>query len=157
MIMVIIIIIIMITLLLIMIIIILMIIIIIIIILIIVIQGLGDQGRLARPTASSPSRSSPAARRWRSAADAADRPEQYLLHRYNICMYTMCVYIYIYIYILSMLYNVLHTVGPEGTNRATSVNVRLPRPRKGLRTGSISRDIVNFPSELCRHGSGMFA
>ena len=39
---------------------------------------------------------------------------------------------------------------PEGTKRATSLNARL------LRTGPISRDIVNFPSELCRRRSAMF-
>ena len=39
---------------------------------------------------------------------------------------------------------------PEGTKRATSVNVQLPCLQKDLRTGSISRDIVSFPSELCR-------
>ena len=44
---------------------------------------------------------------------------------------------------------------PEGTKRATSVNVRLPCLQKDLRTGSISRGIVDFPSELCRHRSGM--
>ena len=43
---------------------------------------------------------------------------------------------------------------PEGTKRATSVNVQLPCLQKDLRTGSISRDIVNFPSELCRRRSG---
>ena len=41
------------------------------------------------------------------------------------------------------------TEGPECTTRATSVNARL-RLRKDLRTGSIWRDIANFPSELCR-------
>ena len=46
---------------------------------------------------------------------------------------------------------------PEGTERATSVNVRLPRPRRDPLAVSISRDIVNFPSELCRRRSGMFA
>ena len=40
--------------------------------------------------------------------------------------------------------------GPEGTKRATSVIVQLPCLQKDLRTGSISRDIVNSPSELCR-------
>ena len=45
---------------------------------------------------------------------------------------------------------------PEGTKCATSVNVQLPCLRKDLRTGSISRDIVNFPSELCRRRSGIF-
>ena len=45
---------------------------------------------------------------------------------------------------------------PEGTKRATSVNVQLLRLQKDLRTGSISRDIVNFPSKLCRHRSDMF-
>ena len=45
---------------------------------------------------------------------------------------------------------------PEATKRATSVNVRLPLLRKDLRTGSISQDIVSFPSELCRRRSGMF-
>ena len=46
---------------------------------------------------------------------------------------------------------------PEDTNRATSVNLQLPRLRKDLRTGSISRDIVSFLSELCRRRSDMFA
>ena len=40
---------------------------------------------------------------------------------------------------------------PEGTKRATSVNVQLRCLQKDLRAGSISRDIVNFPSELHRH------
>ena len=44
---------------------------------------------------------------------------------------------------------------PEGTKCATSVNVQLPCLQKNLRTGSISRDIVNFPN-LRRHRSGMF-
>ena len=35
---------------------------------------------------------------------------------------------------------------PEGTKRATSANVQLPRLQKDLRTGSISREIANFPS-----------
>ena len=35
-------------------------------------------------------------------------------------------------------------------------NVQLPRLRKDLRMVSISRDTVNFPSELCRRRSGMF-
>ena len=35
---------------------------------------------------------------------------------------------------------------PEGTKRATSVNVQLLRLQKDLRTGSTSRDVVNFPS-----------
>ena len=39
---------------------------------------------------------------------------------------------------------------PEGTKRATFVNVQLLRLGRDLRTGSISRDIVNFPSELCK-------
>ena len=42
-------------------------------------------------------------------------------------------------------------------NCATSVNVQLPCLQKDLHTGSISRDIVNFPSELCRRRSGTFA
>ena len=46
---------------------------------------------------------------------------------------------------------------PEGTKRATSANVQLPCLQKDLRKGSISRDMVNFPSELCRRRSGMFA
>ena len=46
---------------------------------------------------------------------------------------------------------------PEGTKRATSVNVQLPCLRKDLRAGSISRDVVNFPSELCRRRGGTFA
>ena len=45
---------------------------------------------------------------------------------------------------------------PEGTKRATSVNVQLPCLQKDLRTGSISRDILNFPSELCSCRSGVF-
>ena len=47
-------------------------------------------------------------------------------------------------------------VSPEGSKPATSVNVQLLRLRKDLHMGSISRDIVNFPSELCRCRSGMF-
>ena len=38
----------------------------------------------------------------------------------------------------------------------TSVNVQLPCLQKDLRMGSISRDIVNFPSERCRRRSDMF-
>ena len=45
---------------------------------------------------------------------------------------------------------------PEGTRRATSVNVRLPCLQKDLRTGSVSRDTVNFPSELGGRRSDMF-
>ena len=45
---------------------------------------------------------------------------------------------------------------PEGTKRVTSVNVQPPCLWKDLHTGSISRDVVNFPSELCRRRSGMF-
>ena len=40
--------------------------------------------------------------------------------------------------------------------RATSVNMQLLRLQRDLRTGSISRDVVNLPSELCSCGSGMF-
>ena len=46
---------------------------------------------------------------------------------------------------------------PEGAKRATSASVELPCLRKDLRTGSISRDIVNVPSELGRRRSGTFA
>ena len=42
---------------------------------------------------------------------------------------------------------------PEGTRRATSVNVQLLRLHEDLRMGSISRDILTFPS--CRRRSGM--
>ena len=35
-------------------------------------------------------------------------------------------------------------------------NVQLPCLQKDLCTESISRDFVNFPSELCRRRSGMF-
>ena len=45
-------------------------------------------------------------------------------------------------------------VAPEGTKRATSLNLRPPCLQKDLRTGSISLDIVNFPSELRTRGSG---
>ena len=45
---------------------------------------------------------------------------------------------------------------PEGTKRVTSVNVQLPCLQKDLRTGSISRDIVNFPSELCMRRGRIF-
>ena len=93
------------------------------------------------------------------------------------------LYIHIYIYIYTYVYIYVHIcmhislsrsnlpdlragsgraaapVGtrecPEGTKRATPVNVQLLRLRKDLRTGSISRDIVNFPSELCRRRSGI--
>ena len=41
----------------------------------------------------------------------------------------------------------------EGTKRATSVSVQLPRLRQDLRTGSISRELL---SELCSRRSGMF-
>ena len=47
--------------------------------------------------------------------------------------------------------------GPEGTKPATSANMRLLRLLRDLRTGSILRDIVNFPSELSRRRSGTFA
>ena len=46
--------------------------------------------------------------------------------------------------------------GPEGTKRATSVNVQLLGLRTDLRTGSISPDTVNFPSELCRRSGCVF-
>ena len=45
---------------------------------------------------------------------------------------------------------------PEGTKRATSVNVQLPCLQKDLRAGSILRDILNFSSQLCRRRSGIF-
>ena len=45
----------------------------------------------------------------------------------------------------------------QARQSATSVKVQLPCLQKDLRTGSISRDIVNFPSELCRRRSGLFA
>ena len=50
-------------------------------------------------------------------------------------------------------------ITPEGTKlwRATSVNAQLPCLQKDLCAGSISRDIVNFPSELSRRRSGTFA
>ena len=44
----------------------------------------------------------------------------------------------------------------EGTKRATSVSVQLLHLRKDLRTGSISRDIANFPSELCGRRRAIF-
>ena len=44
----------------------------------------------------------------------------------------------------------------EGTKRATSVNLQLPCLRKDLRTGSISRDVMNLSSEFCSRRSGMF-
>ena len=44
--------------------------------------------------------------------------------------------------------------GPQGTKRATSVNVQLPCLQEDLRTRSISRGMVDIPSELCRHRSG---
>ena len=44
----------------------------------------------------------------------------------------------------------------ESTKRATCVNMQLPRLQKDLRTGSISRDIGNFPAELCGRRSVMF-
>ena len=49
------------------------------------------------------------------------------------------------------------TITPKGTKLASSLNVQLPCLQKDPRTGSISWDIVNFPSELCRRRSGMFA
>ena len=45
---------------------------------------------------------------------------------------------------------------PECSKGATSVNVQLTCLQKDLRAGMISRDIVNFPSELCRRRSGMY-
>ena len=45
---------------------------------------------------------------------------------------------------------------PEGAKLASSVNVQPLRLRKDLRVGPISRDIVNFPSELCRRRSDIF-
>ena len=48
-----------------------------------------------------------------------------------------------------------HLVFSEGTKR-TSASVQLPRLQKDLRAGSISRDIVTCPSELCRRRSGTF-
>ena len=49
------------------------------------------------------------------------------------------------------------TLAPEGTKRATSVNVQLLHLQRGRRMGSISRDIGYFSSEVCRSISGMFA
>ena len=49
---------------------------------------------------------------------------------------------------------------PENDQKApsaASVNVRLPCLRRDLRAGSISRDVANFPSELCKRRSGTFA
>ena len=67
---------------------------------------------------------------------------------------SLSLYIYIYIYIHAPrsrgpLVAAAARAGrrlktPEGTKRATSVNVQLLRLQKDLRTGSISRDIVNF-------------
>ena len=80
-----------------------------------------------------------------------------------ICIH-VCVYIYIYIYI-SHSPRRPHGLAPcrgssvqapEGTERATSVSVQLPCPQEDLRTGSISRDVVSLPSELCRGRSGRF-
>ena len=50
--------------------------------------------------------------------------------------------------------NTNESIVPEGTKRATAVKMRFLRLQKDLRTGSISRDSVNFPSELCRRRSG---
>ena len=79
-----------------------------------------------------------------------------------ICV-CVCVCIYIYIYIYTITATSKHRqrstqsmVCSDGANHASSVNVRLPRLQKDLRTVSISRDIENFPCELCRRGSGMF-
>ena len=44
---------------------------------------------------------------------------------------------------------------PEGTKRATPINVQRLRLQQDLPTGSLSRDIVNFPSEFCSRRSGM--
>ena len=46
--------------------------------------------------------------------------------------------------------------GLEGTKRAISVNVQLPCLRKDPHTGSISRELVNSPSELCRRRIRIF-
>ena len=51
---------------------------------------------------------------------------------------------------------VTHGLDPEGTKRATSLNVQLLCLRKDLHTVSIPRDIANDPSELCGRRSGMF-
>ena len=56
----------------------------------------------------------------------------------------MCVLLYIYIYIYRR-HQTCHF-----RKRATSA------PAEDLRTGSISRDVVNFPSELGRRRSGVF-
>ena len=74
----------------------------------------------------------------------------------HICIY-ICVYIYIYmcmcVYIY--IYICMQLKGPYGTKRATSANAQLPCLRKDLRTRTISRNIVDFPSELSRRRSGM--
>ena len=48
--------------------------------------------------------------------------------------------------------------GPEGAKNVSLFrkHLQLLRPRKDLRTGSISRDFVNFPSELCGRRSCTF-
>ena len=56
-----------------------------------------------------------------------------------------------------MIMQVMMIITLEGTKRATSVNVQLPCLQKDLRTGSIWQDVLNFPSELCRRRSGVFA
>ena len=81
-----------------------------------------------------------------------------------VYIYSFCyIYIYIYRYVsLSIIYIYIYMVhlcprtlasfpSPEGTKRAT------PCLQRDLRMGSISRDLANFPSELCRGRSGMFS
>ena len=64
--------------------------------------------------------------------------------RPSVCMY-VCMYVCMFM-----------GTRRRQFNRATSVDVRLSWLRKDLRMGSISRDVVNFTSELCRRRSGMF-
>ena len=73
----------------------------------------------------------------------------YLYIYISVYLYlSLSIYIYIYIYIHTHTYasagQKCRLAIPEGTKRATSVNEQLPCPQKDLRTGSISRDVVNI-------------
>ena len=83
-----------------------------------------------------------------------------------LCYYSIAYYIILYYMLVyySTVYYICRRSAweesswlPEGTKRATSVSVRLPHLQKDLRTGSPSRDIANFPPELCRRRRGAFA
>ena len=69
----------------------------------------------------------------------------------------MYIYIYIYVdmYVCVYIYIYILIIIQRAPKTCHFVKVQLLRLRRDLRTGSISRDIVNSPSELCRRRSCM--